>query len=476
MMLSQGGLFVIQLGGSVIMARLLTPYEMGIYAVAAAIIGVLSTIRAFSLSGFLIREPELEPKTVTTTFTINALLACSMAIMIFGLAGVGGALLGEPGVRSAMMLLAFSPLISIFEFLPTTCLERFGAFRLVALSALIRSAVATMATIVLAWHGFSYMSIVWGNIAGALIGVVCTNAVGWRYVSLRIGLRDWRRITTFGLQMLAANAFTNITSRVAELLLGRLVGIEALGLYSRATGLNTLLWDNFHIIIARVTFVDFSEQHRRSISFRNSYLRIVAIMTAVLWPAFAGMALLAGPVVATVYGPGWIGAALPLSMLSLSGMILTAITMAGEIFVISGETKLQLRFESKRQCTSLALFTFGCLGGLNWAAASRIGEAFAACFYCGSDLKRLTQTRPSDYTHIYLHSALLAAIACGPAALLMGMNNWSPYTSLPPIIAVIALGISIWMLGLWLLRHPLFHEVESLSRYLLRLSARTLGS
>jgi O-antigen/teichoic acid export membrane protein len=476
MMFSQGGLAVIQFGGSVVMARLLTPYEMGIYAVAAAMIGVLSTIRAFSLGGFLIRESELDPKAVTTTFTINALLAGLTSVMIMGLAGAGGALLGEPGVRRAMMLLAFSPLINIFEFLPITRLERIGAFSLVALAALIRTGLSTLLTIVLAMNSFSYMSIAWGNIAGAAVGVVCTNIIGWRFVSLRVGLQDWKRITAFGLQMLAANASGLITARLSELLLGRLIGISALGLYSRATGLNSMLWDNVHMIIVRISFVDFSEQRRRSISFRDSYLRIVAILTAVLWPAFAGMALLAGPMVATVYGPDWLDAALPLSMLSISGMVLTATTMAGEIFVISGETGLQIRTAIQRQCTGLALFTFGCLGGLGWAAASRIGEAAAAIFYCRSDLNRLTQTHATDYRPIYLQSALLTVGACGPAALLMAASNWSAYTPLSHIFAAIGLGVGVWTIGLWHLRHPLFREMETLSRHLLRLPARTIRS
>lgn len=474
MMLSQGVLAAIQFGGSVVMARLLSPYEMGIYAVAAAIIGVLSTIRAFSLGGFLIREPELNPDAVTTTFTINTLLACATSVMIIALAGAGGAMLGDYGVRRAMLLLAFSPLINIFEFLPTTCLERIGAFRLLALTALLRTGLSTALTIALAWSGDSYMSIAWGNIFGAVIGVVCANINGWRFVSLRVGLHDWRRITAFGLQMLAANASSLITARLSDLLLGRLIGISALGLYSRATGLNSMLSDNVHMIIVRISFVDFSEQQRRSMSFRDSYLRIVAIMTAVLWPAFAGMALLAGPLVATVYGPNWLGAAFPLSMLSVAGMVLTATTMAGEIFVITGETRLQLRIGVRQQCIGLVLFTLGCFGGLGWAAASRIADASVAMAYYRRDLKRLTQTHASDYTPIYLQGALLTVAACAPTALLMATHDWSPSTSLAQIFPAIGLGVAVWMLGLWLLRHPLFHEVEAMSRHLLRLPARTI--
>ena len=102
-----------------------------------------------------------------------------------------------------------------------------------------------------------------------------------------------------------------------------------------------------------------------------------------------------------------------------------------------------------------------------WAAASRIGDAAAAMFYCRKDLKRLTQTQASDYTPIYLQGGLLTVAACGPAALLMATHSWSPNTPLLQIFAAIALGVMVWTLGLWLLRHPLFREVDSLSRHLL---------
>ncbi len=349
----------------------------------------------------------MDPKAVTTTFTINALLACATSVMIMGLAGAGGALLGEPGVRRAMMVLAFSPLINIFEFLPTTCLERTGSFRLVALAALIRTGLSTLLTIVLALNGFSYMSIAWGNIAGAAVGVVCTNTIGWQYVSLRVGLQDWRRITAFGLQMLAANASGTITTRLSELLLGRLIGISALGLYSRATGLNSLLWDNVHMIIVRISFVDFSEQRRRSISFRDSYLRIVAIMTAVLWPAFGGMAVLAGPVVATIYGADWIGSAVPLSMLSVAGMVPDCHHHGRRDLCHFGrdEPAAAVRDQAPMHRAGPVHPRLPWRAGLG--AASRIGDASAAMLYSRRDLKRLTQTQGSDYTPIYLQGALL---------------------------------------------------------------------
>ena len=464
MSLSQGSTFVLQFGGSVAMTRLLSPREMGVYAVAAAVIAVLAMIRAFGLGSLLIRERELTDAVVRTTFTVNAGLAALSSALIAGLSGIAGAAMGDDGVTRIMRLLAVAPLISIFEFLPSACLERAAAFRTLAAVGLLKVAANTATTVALAALGFSYMSIAWGNIATSLLGMACFNILGRRFVDVRPSLLEWRRIGRFGIQMLTISTVASAAGRLSDLMLGRIIGLSALGLYSRAAGLNSLLWDNLHLVIARIVFVDFAEQHRRGLSLRQSYLRIVAMITALLWPAFAGLAILAGPVVRTVYGERWVEAAAPLSMLSIAGILLVAITMTGEVYVVSGEVSTQLRYEAKRTAIGTALFAAGCLGGLVWAAASRIGDAAAAILLAKDDLKRLTDTTAADYPPIYLRSAWLTAVACGPAALVMAANGWSDGTSLPAIAGAVGAGVLGWWVALRRANHPLYLEAMMMRR------------
>ena len=465
--LSQTGLFVIGFGGSVAMARLLTPREMGIYAVAAAVVGIIDMLRSFGLSALIIREAELSTPVVTTVFTINAALNVLCAAFVLGVSEIGARIFGDAGVRSVLHLLAIAPLLNTFEFLPGAHLERAGAFRAIALISFGKSLLNTCLTVSLAIVGFSYMSIAWGSITTTLFSVVCLNAVGQKFVSLRLGLHDWRRVARFGLQMLTIGAVAGMTSRLTDLMIGRIISLSALGLYSRAGGLNSLLWDNLHLVITRVVFVDFAEQHRQKLSLRDSYLRIVSILTAMLWPAFTGLAILAGPVVVTIYGEKWVDAALPLSMLSVAGVLYVAITMTHELYTVTGEMARQLKVEIKRNLVGSVLFALGCLAGLGWAAASRIGDALFTIFLVKNDLKRLTQTRAADYTPIYFQSAGLTVLACGPAAFLMAANGWSEHTPLLAIFGSILCGVCAWGAGLWYLRHPLYLEAVTAGGHLL---------
>ena len=407
MTLSQGGLVIIQFAGAVVLSRLLTPYEMGVYAIATAMVGALGVVQTFGLTGFMVREQNPHPDLVASVFTINTLLALLLSAAVAALSVLGGWFLHEAGVQQVLLVLALLPLLAALEFVPLTSLERQGRFKAIALVSLARTFTGTSLTVGLACLGFSSMSLAYGNLLGGVVTCGCYNVVGRQHATLRLGLKEWRRITRYGLQMMAISGVNTFASRAAEALLGRLLGLSALGLYSRASGLNGLLWDNIHLVIGRVVFVDLASLRRQGVSLRDPYLRTVETVTALLWPAFAGMAVLSGPLILTVYGARWIGAAAPLSMLSLAAIILVAITMTWEIFVVCGETGRQARFEALRAGVGLTAFVCGCFFGLTGAAGARILEAVFSFGLYRPHLERMTATTGRDFLPIYLRSGLL---------------------------------------------------------------------
>jgi O-antigen/teichoic acid export membrane protein len=223
--------------------------------------------------------------------------------------------------------------------------------------------------------------------------------------------------------------------------------------------LHNLLWDNLHSVITRVVFVDFADLTRRGIPLRNRYLQIVEIITASLWPAFGGVAILSSPLIYIIYGPQWTQASLPLSFLCIAAMLLISITMTWELFVVSNETGRQARFEFIRTDVGLGLFIAGCFHSLAAAAAARVGEALFAQFLYRPHIERMTQTSMKDFAPIYLRSALLTLAATLPATLLMIRFGWSPRTPLIYVGLAIISGLLLWIAILRILRHPLYEQM-----------------
>ena len=459
---SQGCLFVLQFGGSVALARLLTPYEMGVFAVAAAVMGVLGILQAFGLAVFVVREPQIDADLLASAFTVNLILAALVAFLVAGFSVAAGIFLHEPGVRRVTLVLAMIPLIGIFEFLPAARLERESQFRAIAMMNLVRAGASILVQVALAAAGLSYMSMAWGQIAGAVASAAGFTISGRQYVSFRLALTGWRQITLFGMQQLAIQGVNTLSQRISDLLIGRLLGLSALGLYGRANNLTGLLWTNAYMILGRVILVDLAEQSRTEMNLGNRYLRTVEVISALLWPSFAGLAILAGPLIYIVYGPAWVAAARPLSMLALASIGFISLGMTWQVFIVCNETSQLVRLEWTRSGIGFVLFAVGCFFSLSTAAAARILESFVAIAIYLPRVESITGTHRSDFLRIFRSSAIATVIPCSPAFILMTIYGWSPHVPVSLVAAAIAAGVAIWLGILHLMGHPLSHELRRL--------------
>jgi O-antigen/teichoic acid export membrane protein len=464
MAMAQGSLFVLQFVISILVARLLGPYEMGIFAIALSIVGLLSIIRSFGLGSYLIRAPELTRSVVATVFTINAGLAIMVALAIVAFSLLGGTLLKEPGVRDLLMVMAIMPLLGIFDMIPFAVIERRGDFRTVAIVNIVRYSVANLSTLAFAYAGHSYMSLGYGQVIGSAIAVVLNNLVVRRSVSIRLGLENWRDVMKFGTQMLTISAIAGLQGRIADLVLAKALGLAAFGIFSRASSLTGVVWENFQVVVLRVLFTDFAEQRRQKRSLRHSYLRLTEVLTGLLWPAFIGISVVSGPLVMALFGQDWLGAVVPLSILAVSTAIFVLIIIAQDIYIVSNATARQTRLEVIRAPISLALFSIGCLISLEAAAAMKVVEAVVVVAMYRRDLERMTDTSWSDYVPIYGRGLLVTAAATLPAAMVMTAYGWSPSAPLAAVLGGVAAGGVVWFAALWALRHPLFEEVQRLLR------------
>lgn len=463
MTVSQAGQAVTQFGASLVLARLLSPYETGVFAMAAAVAGVLGMLRTIGLSNYVIRAQALDRDFLAGVFTVNLILAGLVAALIAGISLLGGHLLGEAGVRDVLLALALVPLLASLELLPSACTERAGNFRVISMVNLARNLVATSVMLGAAFAGKSYMSLAYGQLAGAVTAVIAINIAGRRHASLRLSLAGWREIARYGIDMLATTGVMQVYMRLSDFMVGWLLGLHALGLYARAAGLLTIVWENFQLIILRVVYVDLVAQRRMGLSFRPSYLRVLSVATAFLWPAFGGMAVVSGPLLLTLYGPQWVGGHVVLSLLMTGAILGTTILMTWELFLAANETRRMVRLQAVQCCYGVVAFGLGCLFGIAGAAAARVSESLFNIVLYRPHLARMTDTTLRDVLPIFGQGLVLMALAITPAGLVMLAHGWSPDAPLPQVLGGVAAGIACWAVGLRVLDHPLWSEFRRLT-------------
>ena len=468
--LSQTFYFIAQLGSSLVVARLLSPYELGVFAVGLAIVGIVSAIQNFGLNSFIVREQNLSPRLEQTTFTINSILASVLVLIIVIASRLSAGFFHEGGIRNVLTVLAILPAIGAFSFLPESKLERQARFGTLSTLTAVRTFISQGTTIILAYNHFSYLSLAYGQLAGSLVGVVAINIYAREHVSFRLSLQDWRIVHRYGLRVFLTSGTVSITERLSNFIIGRVVGLSPLGIYSRASNLNNLVWENLHLIAGRVLFVNLAETKRSGHSISDSYIRITDLNTVLLWPAFLGLSIISGPLIRLVYGQQWVAAAKPLCFMALAGMVYVSRSMTWEIYVLGDRVGKQLRIELLRMFLSIILVLASSFFGLVFIAASGMVMSVVSNQLYQKDVDEITETEFSDFKVIYLRNAALAIVAVLPAAIIMLRFQASEYAPVYLVLLSIALGAVFWLGGLFACRHPLSGEIK----YLLRKTQRPL--
>lgn len=473
--LAQAISFVVQFANSVVVSHYLTPHDLGVFGIATATVAMISLLQNNGFQAMLVREASITPALENTTITANAAVALLLSFLLLASSFVVPGFYHEPQLRSVLVILSVIPLIGIPAFLPSALLEREARFREMAFAMTIAGVFSAATTMVLAVLHFGVVSLAYANVVNAAFFAATMIIYGRRHFRMGIGLGEWRRVLGFGSQIFAASGMVTLSPRFGEMLLGRLLGLAALGLYNRANGLCNLIWGGIHPIIARVVLVDFAEVYRKEGTLRDRYIATVAMVTGLLWPGFLGLAVIAKPFIVLVYGQRWEGAAALLSYLSIGSIVLVMSTVAWEVCTVTGNVAVQVRIESIRMVISLLLLAGASLISLDAVAASRIVEAAIAVVLYRPHLNRMTNTMTRDFLSAYRKGAVLSIGAAAPAFVFTRFLTGQAPLAVLLILGVVAGGLT-WLALLFATKHPLADEIgKSADFYLPRIIRRVSG-
>ena len=451
--------FVIQFGGSLILARLLSPTEMGIYAVAMAVYWVVNALNNLGLAPYLIREPDMPPEKIGTVLSIGVLQALLLACMLWLLAPLVAAWAHEPRVTAAVRMLSLYAIATMFYSTMLGLFSRRMQFgRLHAINT-AQNLLAAIVTVVLAYRGFSYFSMLWGIVVGAVFASAATFLALRRDVMVRPTLVLWRHVMRFGGSMLVTALILNFCNKLPDIILSRMAGVRATGLYNRAGGLVDVFNNSVLVSFQRVMETLFVQYRDQAGGFRYAYVRATRITTGLIWPAFAGLGVLAAPTISLLYGAKWVAAAPVLSLLCLAAIVNAALANRTEALATAGQVSLMPRIEGVRGVAGVAMFAGGAHFGMVPAAATRILDALLAALLYTPHVHRAAGIQARDVPGLYLGSAGLTVAAAAPAAFVMQAFGWPDELPLAWIGAAVGGGVALWLAAIALTRHELGAEI-----------------
>lgn len=463
-MASQYVVFVVGFAVSVLISRFfLLPAEVGLFSIGLAAALMVAILQDFGLTRYIAGRPEMSGEEVRVCSSVSFLFALLIAMVVAGLAWPLAWAYGEPGLITLMLVIAASYLFVPFSIVPVALATRAMDFRAIFAINSVGAVVGGGTALALAWAGFSASSLAWGMVAQAAARGLVAQITHPAPIPLRPRLGSAGEVVRFGSLNSVLFVSGAIGSRSSDLIVGRLLGLTAVGLFSRATALSAQLRMLVSGAISGVFYPAFARIRDRGEALGPPYARVVAGYTVVTWPALAGLALASKPLVLSLYGPDWAGVAPILVWVALAEMIFVALPLHVELPILLGRMKRLLAFNIVDTVLSIALLAALSAISVEWAAISRVIYAVAWFALYAPLLSGLVAIDWRRVGSAYLRSALATIAAIAPMAWTLWV--WPAGVAVPLLaLAGLALaGVACWLVTVFLARHPAAPDIREMA-------------
>jgi teichuronic acid exporter len=312
-----GGQFV-SWGITLFVIRLLVPADYGLMAMANVVIGLLAMVAEMGFGASLVQSADLDRNRIGQLFGAALVINVAFCAALFAAAPLLGSFFDEPRLIAVVRVLSFQFIIVAVGLVPDAMLRRGLRFRPLSLIEITSGICGNVLTLALAWSGKGVWSLVMGGLAAALLRSTLLHAVAHERVTPVFSFRDARQLVSFGANITLARFLWYLYTQADILVAGKVLGKEALGLYTVAVHLASLPMQRVASVVNDVAFAAFARiQNDRNAVTANVRLavRLVALFA---FPALWGLACVAPDMVRLVMGDRWLEAILPLQIVALA--------------------------------------------------------------------------------------------------------------------------------------------------------------
>lgn len=423
------GLFLL---GTIVLSRLLTPKEIGVFAAANSIIAFAQTIRMFGTNDYLIQKKDLRDQEIRQALAVASTLSWVLAGLLAAFSGVIAAYFEEPLLHKVILLVAIS-----FLFLPISStaharLSRDMKFGTISLIGIVSALTNLCVAITLALNGFGALSIAWATFAANLALLIATAILAPQYMVVRPQFNDLKGVFTFGSWVTASSIVRNIGYNGYLLVIAKMLSFEALGLYMRAATIVERFTSIILDVIKSVALPSFAEIKRRDNPAGPAIMKTLAMMAGCLWPVYAFVGLHAEPIVGLLFGDQWFEAVPIVQILAISIIVsMNLPALLPTVLTAYGRVKTIFAFNLIIYTTRVVGVVLAVQHGLSAVAiAVTISSMVAVPPYVWV-LKTMFNISVTEFTIAHAKAAMLTVLCMLPSIGLIYINiskDWAYFT------------------------------------------------
>jgi PST family polysaccharide transporter len=422
--------FSLKAVSTIILARLLTPVDYGIIGMVSAVIHIMDLFKDMGLSMATVRNQNINHDQVNSLFWINVGVGALIMVLLSLVSPAITSFYEEPHIRDVTIALSCGFFIGAFSIQHVALMRRQMRYTSIAIIEISGLAVSILVAVLAAWNGMRY----WSLVLMQLSMITTMSILSWVLCVWRPGKPKIRgniqNMLSFGRNLTLFNFINYFARNLDNILIGKYIGPEKLGYYSRAYTLLLLPMSQINQPITHVAIPTLSQLQTDSVRYKNYYCKAVKLIAYATMPIVTVMAVLSDEMIRIVLGDQWIEAGNIFKILAIGALVQPVNNCCGWIYISLGQTDRMVKWGM----ISVPVIILSFIIGLNWGV---IGVAI--CYTIA--------------TYILLYPSFYFAFKHSPVKTYdIALNVWRP------LVFSIVISAIMYVVRILMINEPLFHR------------------
>lgn len=408
---------IVQLIQIAILTRFLNKDDFGLMAMAVFVIGISGVFIDMGITNSIIHKQKINNYQLSSLFWLNIILGILIFLLVFIFSPFIASLYDSPELKGVINWTSISFLILPWGQQFAALLKKDFRFKSLAIRDVISKSAGFIVAISFAYYGYGVYSLVYGNLASAFFSSLLLVLVGMKYYrpKMLFSLRSIKNkgFFSFGLFQMGEKLMQYLNTNFDTLLIGKLLGMEALGLYEIAKNLAFRPYLIINPIITKVAFPAFAKVQNDLLKLKKAYLKVINVLSNLNAPLHVGMIILSYPLITIVFGKEWIDAVPVFQWLVLGALCSSIGNPVGALQLATGRADWGFYWNLGRFILIPFIIWIGAQYSIVGVAVSlAVFRVITTVYFAWSlFIKKLTSTTYVEYSSSFMKHVFLALIA-----------------------------------------------------------------
>ncbi len=349
-----------------ILTHYLSSSDFGLMAIVYVIIGFSALFMDMGISAAIIHKQHLSHEQLSSLYWLNVFAGVFLFLVVYMIAPFIADFYHQESLVVLIRLLALTFVMNAFASQYKLLLQKELKFNILSKISILTVFTSLLLATILAINDFGIYSLVYAALGSSFFNTVVFLSMGMKEhrPSFIFNYRAIRFMITFGLFQMADRSITYFNSQFDVILIGKLLGVEALGIYSIAKNLSLRPAKVINPIITRVTFPVMSKLQDDTQKLRSIYLKTINYLSTVNFFIYILMAVLAEPIILILFGHKWEESIDILRILAFYGAIRSTGNPQGTLLLSKGKADLSFYLNLGKFFIMVAVIYIGSHWGL----------------------------------------------------------------------------------------------------------------